>query len=39
MRDVVPPALAESTLFRNEVLGALDRLATTGVRRTLADMA
>lgn len=39
MRDVVPPALAESTVFRNEVLGALDRLMTKGVRRTLAEMA
>ncbi len=39
MRDVVPPALAASSAFRNEVLDALDRLATKGVRRTLADMA
>jgi fructuronate reductase len=39
MRDVVPAALAESAAFRNEVLGGLDRLATKGVRRTLAEMA
>jgi fructuronate reductase len=39
MRDVVPPALAASSGFRNEVLSALDRLATKGVRRTLADLA
>ena len=39
LRDVVPPALAESATFRNEALSALDRLATKGVRRTLAEMA
>ncbi len=38
MRDVVPPPLAASAAFRNEVLGALDRLAAKGVRRTLAEM-
>jgi fructuronate reductase len=38
MRDVVPPALAGSTVFRNEILSALDRLAMIGVRRTLGDM-
>jgi len=37
MRDIVPPALAESTRVRDEVLNALDRLATKGVRRTLAE--
>jgi len=38
MPDVVPPALAASAPFRDAVLGALDRLAATGTRRTLADM-
>jgi hypothetical protein len=38
MRDVVPGALAASAVFRNEVLSALDRLATKGVRRTLSEM-
>jgi fructuronate reductase len=38
MHDVVPPALATSPTFRNEVLTALDRLATKGVRRTLTEM-
>lgn len=39
MRDVVPSALAESDSFRNEVLTALDQIATMGVRATLAAMA
>jgi fructuronate reductase len=38
MRDVVPAALAASSEFGDEVRGALDRLATNGIRRTLADM-
>ncbi len=38
IRDVVPSALAESVAFRNEVLTALDRLTTNGVRETLAAM-
>ncbi len=37
MRELVPPALAGSTVFRNEILSTLDRLTTIGVRRTLAD--
>ncbi len=39
MCDVVPSALAESDSFRNEVLTALDQIATMGVRATLAAMA
>ncbi len=39
MHDVVPPALAGSDAFRNEILNALDRMMTTGVRATLAAMA
>jgi len=38
MRDVVPAPLAASSVFRNEVVSAHDRLATVGVRRTLAEM-
>jgi fructuronate reductase len=38
MRDVVPSALAESAAFCNEVMAALDRLSTNGVRATLAAM-
>ena len=38
VRDVVPPALAASAAFRNEVVAALDQLATHGVRATLAAM-
>jgi fructuronate reductase len=38
MRDVVPAALAASSVFRNEVLRALDRLAAVGVRGILAEM-
>jgi fructuronate reductase len=38
MQDVVPPPLAASAVFRNEVLDALDLLTTKGVRRTLAEM-
>jgi fructuronate reductase len=36
MADVVPPALAALLLFRSEVLAALDRLTSLGVRATLA---
>jgi fructuronate reductase len=36
MADVVPPALAASLLFRGEVLAALDRLTSLGVRAMLA---
>ena len=39
MRDVVPSALSGSAQFGGEVLAALERLTTNGVRRTLADMA
>jgi fructuronate reductase len=35
MHDIVPPALAASQPFRDEVLAALDQLATHGARTTL----
>ena len=38
MRDVVPAALAASSVFRDEVVRALERLATGGVRGALAEM-
>jgi fructuronate reductase len=37
MSDVVPPALAAATNFRDTVLTALDRLAARGVRGTLRE--
>jgi fructuronate reductase len=38
MRDVVPPTLAGSTRFGDQVLAALELLTTNGVLRTLTDM-
>jgi fructuronate reductase len=38
MADVMPPALASSTRFGDEVLSALLRLATHGVQQTLAEL-
>jgi fructuronate reductase len=35
MHDVVPPGLANSNRFRNEVLAALEELTAYGVRKTL----